>query len=75
LIYDDHIQRANSTGAVPIANTIIANQPCRKLLVFIAISCMESVNPQGRKNVNAPINGANTGFFVVNIFSDRLWGK
>lgn len=75
LMYDDHIHSENNTGKVPIAKSIIANHHSRKLPVFIAINCMESVNPHGKKNVKTPINGANTGFFVVSVFSDRFLGK
>jgi len=75
LIYEDHNHTANNTGAVPIAKIAIANHPSKKLPVLIAINCMDKVNPQGRKKVNIPTNGANIGFFVVNVFSDQLLGK
>jgi len=75
LIYEDHNPTANNTGAVHTANKAIANPHCRKLPVLIAINCIDKVNPQGRKKVNAPMIGANAGFFVVNVFSDQLLGK
>ena len=36
---------------------------------------MDNVNPQGKKKVNAPTNGANIGFLVVSAFSDQLLGR
>jgi len=53
----------------------MASHHCRKLPVFIAINCMDKVNPHGKKNVNAPISGAKIGFLVVRVLSDRLLGK
>jgi|GEM_PF-1379829 len=75
LIYDDPSPTANNTGAVPNAKIAIANPHSRKFPVFIAINCMDKVNPHGKKNVSIPINGANIGFLVVSVFSDRLFGK
>lgn len=75
LIYDDHNPTANNTGAVHRAKIAIASPHCQKSPVFIAMSCIDKVNPQGKKKVNAPIKGANTGFLVVNVFSDRFLGK
>jgi hypothetical protein len=75
LMYDDPSPTANNTGAVPNAKIAIANPHNRKFPVFIAINCMDSVNPHGKKKVKAPINGANIGFLVVSVFSDRLFGK
>jgi hypothetical protein len=40
----------------------------------MAINCIDNVKPQGKKNVNTPINGANIGFLVVSVFSDHLLG-
>lgn len=75
LIYEDHNPTANNTGAVHRANMAIANPHNQKFPVFIAISCMDKVNPHGKKKVNAPINGAKTGFLVVSVRFDRLLGK
>lgn len=74
-MYDDPSPTASKTGAVHTANSAIANPHNQKFPVLIAINCMDNVNPHGKKNVNAPINGANIGFLVVSAFSDRLLGK
>jgi hypothetical protein len=74
-MYDDPSPTANNTGAVPNAKIAIANPHNQKFPVFIAISCIDNVNPHGKKKVSAPINGANIGFLVVSVFSDRLFGK
>lgn len=74
-IYDDPTHSANNTGAVPSANSAMANPHSTNLQVLMAINCMESVNPHGRKKVSIPINGANAGFFVVSVFSDRFLGR
>lgn len=75
LMYDDHNHTANNTGAVHSAKIDIANHHCQKLPVLIAINCIDKVNQHGKKNVNAPISGANTGFFVVSVWFDQLLGK
>jgi len=75
LIYDDPSPTANNTGAVPNAKIAIASPHNQKFPVLIAINCMDKVNPHGKKNVNAPTNGANIGFLVVNAFSDQLFGR
>ena len=75
LIYEDPSPSANKTGAVPRAKIAIAKPPSKKFPVLIATSCMESVKPQGKKKVNAHTRGAKIGFLVVNVFSDRLFGK
>lgn len=75
MIYEDHNPTANNTGTVHNAKIAIASPHRKKLPVLIAINCMDKVNPQGKKKVNAPISGAKTGFFVVNVRSDRFLGK
>lgn len=75
LIYDEPNPNANNTGTVPNAKIAIANHHCQKLPVLIAINCIDKVNPHGKKNVAAPINGANAGFFVVSVRFDRFFGK
>jgi len=75
LMYDDPSPTANNTGAVPNAKIAIANPHNRKFPVFIAINCIDKVNPQGKKNVSIPINGANIGFLVVSVFSDHFLGR
>ena len=43
-----------STGNVPSAKTNIVSAPCMKLPVDKAYSCIDCVNPQGKKNVPMP---------------------
>ena len=74
-IYDDPSPTANNTGAVHSAKIAIASPHNRKFPVFIAINCIDKVNPHGKKKVKAPINGANIGFLVVSVFSDHFLGK
>jgi hypothetical protein len=44
-----------SPGNVPIANKAIITIHIQKLPVLMAYNCIAKVNPQGKKNVNAPL--------------------
>ena len=75
LMYEDPSPSAKSTGIVPRAKSAIASPPCQKLPVLIAISCIESVNPQGKKKVSIPMMGANAGFLLFMVVFDQLFGR
>ena len=47
-------ERSASTGSVPSANESMVSAPVEKLPVVKEYSCMDCVNPQGKKNVATP---------------------